>query len=648
MPQPTPLRILIVEDDPDDAALVERELRRAGVESACRPVASEDAFLAALSPPPDLVLADYRMPGFGALAALRLLRGRGLEVPLIVVTGTLGDEAAVECLREGATDYLLKDRLGRLGQAVRNAVEQARLRLEQRRRQQLLQAVVDGAAAAVYVKDVDGAFLLVNRPFEALIGRGQAEIVGRRDAEVCPPDVLARSRAQERAALAARAAVDGEEEWTQGGEVRTHWCTRFPLPDLDGELYAVCGISTDVTELKRLEAQLRQSQKMEAVGQLAGGIAHDFNNLLTVILGYSQMLAGRLAADRGSLDMVREVEGAGERATALTQQLLAFSRNQVLQPRVVDLNAVIVEVETLLRRLIGEDVELLTSLGAPSGRALVDPVQFEQVILNLAVNARDAMPGGGVLSIATSEVELDAAYVEARPYATLGPHVAIAVGDTGCGMDAETRGRIFEPFFTTKEKGKGTGLGLSTVYGIVRQSGGHLEVDSEPGRGSTFRVYFPRVAGEAEPPAAAAVPQPLQARSATILLLEDDPPLRTLATTFLESGGYTVIAPASSASALSLAERHPGPIDLVLADVIMPGMSGPEVAARIVAGRPETRVLFISGYTAKLVDRTALQRGAHFLGKPFSARRLLGKVSEVLDEVLDGGDPPAPSANGRS
>jgi PAS domain S-box-containing protein len=638
MPEPALLRILIIEDNPDDGALLEHELRRAGVGAVCMPVPDERSFLAAISPAPDLILAGCRTPGFGALAALRLLRQRGHDVPVIVVISTLGDEDAVECLSEGASDYLRKDSLGRLGLAVRNAVEQARLRRQERGEHRLLQAVVDGAAAAIYVKDIEGRFLLVNRRFEALLGMHSGEIVGRHAAELYPQEVLEQLRPHELAALASRSAVEHEVRLGEGAGMRTYLSVCFPLADLDGAFHAVCGIATDISDAKRLEAQLRQAQKMEAVGQLAGSVAHDFNNLLTVILGYSQLLAGRLVDQPGLFHILDEVRKAGERAAALTRQLLAFSRNQVLLPQLVDLNAVVAEVETMLRRLIGENVELVITLRAQSGRAMVDPGQVEQVILNLALNARDAMSNGGALILETDDVELDAVYLQRHPYARAGPHVVIAVSDTGQGMDAETRSHIFEPFFTTKEKGKGTGLGLSTVYGIVRQSGGHIEVYSEPGQGSTFRVYFPRVVAVAARPAipALVVAAP-RAGSETILLLEDEESVRALVSHLLTSAGYTVLESGSSTDTVAVAERHPGPIHLVLSDVIMPGMSGPEVAARIVATRPETRVLFTSGYTANLVDRKSL-RVAHFLEKPFTAAQVLTTVREVLDAPLPGGD----------
>jgi two-component system cell cycle sensor histidine kinase/response regulator CckA len=394
--------------------------------------------------------------------------------------------------------------------------------------------------------------------------------------------------------------------------------------------------SSDVTAKKRLEAQFLQSQKMESVGRLAGGVAHDFNNLLTVILGYAQLLAAKLPPGSGLLEHAGEICKAADRASGLTRRLLAFSRRQVLQPRVVELNAVVADLETMLRRLIGENIELVTALRSHAGRVLVDPGQIEQVVANLVVNARDAMPNGGRLTLETADVEVAASVAEGNPDARAGPHVTVKVVDTGVGMDAETRSHLFEPFFTTKEVGKGTGLGLSTVYGIVRQSGGHVEVQSEPGHGSIFTIYLPRVdAGPAAADPADDLPREAAARgSETVLLLEDEAALRALIRMVLGNAGYTVLDAAGAAAALSLAGAHAGPIHLVITDVVMPGMSGPEIAERLALLRPEARILFMSGYAgAAMGHRGTVPAGAQLLEKPFNAQGLLHRVREVLSHA---------------
>jgi signal transduction histidine kinase/CheY-like chemotaxis protein len=381
-----------------------------------------------------------------------------------------------------------------------------------------------------------------------------------------------------------------------------------------------------------LEEQLRKSQRMEAVGRLVAGVAHDFNNLLTVILGTADLLLhGTGPADPRQAGL-GEIKSAAERAAILIRRLLAFSRQQVLEPRVLDPNSLIGELEGLLRRLIGEDVELRTRLAPDLGTVRADPGQLEQVILNLAVNSRDAMPGGGTLTLETANVELDEAYARDHPSVRPGPYVMLAVSDTGVGMDAATRAHIFEPFFTTKGRDQGTGLGLATVHGIVSQSGGYIWLYSEPGKGTTFKIYLPRVDEPPAPAAAADVPTRELTGSETVLVVEDEDAVRALMRLTLEARGYQVLAAASPKEALELVARHPGSIPLVVTDVIMPGMSGGELAGRLAALRPEIRVIFVSGYTDDTIaHQGVLDPGVHFLQKPFTLEGLARKVREVLD-----------------
>jgi len=382
---------------------------------------------------------------------------------------------------------------------------------------------------------------------------------------------------------------------------------------------------------QRLEGQLRQAQKMEAVGRLAGGVAHDFNNLLTVILGRSDLLCTGLPPDQPLQRHARLILETAHRATDLTQQLLAFSRKQVLQPRVLSLNRIVTGMETMLRRLIGEHIELKSGLDPALDAARADSVQLEQVILNLAVNARDAMPRGGWLTIETANVELDEAFVSCHPGAHPGSYVMLAMTDTGVGMDAETLGHIFEPFFTTKGPGRGTGLGLATVYGIVKQHGGYIAVESEPGRGTIFRIYLPRVAGVAEPVEARLDPVVPAGGSETVLVVEDEAGPRDVARETLERYGYRVLEAGHPDEALQLLAQHGNPIHLMVADVVMPRMSGPELAERLRSLRPAMKVLFISGYTDNPALQGILDAGTPFLQKPFTPVALAGKVRQVLD-----------------
>ncbi len=400
----------------------------------------------------------------------------------------------------------------------------------------------------------------------------------------------------------------------------------------DGQLVRVWGTQRDVTDQRHLEEQFRQAQKMEAVGQLAGGIAHDFNNLLTAILGNTQLLLRELPPGDAKRGDVEEIRKASERAASLTRQLLAYSRRQMLQPEVLDLNGVVAEMDKMLRRLIGENIALVTVLAPDLGRVRADPNQIEQVLVNLAVNARDAMEGsgGGKLTIETANVDLDDAFAQAHLGSTPGPYAMLAVMDTGVGMDATVRAHLFEPFFTTKEVGKGTGLGLATVYGIVKQSDGYIAVHSEPGQGASFEIYLPRIATPTAATPGSSKSGPGRGTE-TILVVEDEAAVLTLSRRALEAQGYVVLAASDAAAALRLAELHGGTIHLLLTDVIMPGLSGRDLAARLAVRRPGIRVLYMSGYPGDDVIAQDLPAGSAFLQKPFAPDGLARKVRDTLD-----------------
>jgi PAS domain S-box-containing protein len=400
-----------------------------------------------------------------------------------------------------------------------------------------------------------------------------------------------------------------------------------------GRTVKITGAFQDITERKRLEAQLSQSQRLEAVGQLAGGIAHDFNNLLTAIRGYAELARRGLGEDELRLDDLGEVIANADRAAALIRQLLAFGRRQVLEPRVVDPAEVVGDMASMLRRLLGEHIELATHMAPGLGCIKVDPSQLEQIVVNLAVNAADAMPDGGKLTIELCNIEFDAANVAADAGAVPGPYVLLAVSDTGVGMDEATRSHVFEPFFTTKEPGKGTGMGLATVYGIVKQSGGFIYVYSEPGQGTTFRIYLPRVAEE-RPAAVAETPaaRPSSSGTETILLVEDEPAVRSFARRTLEEQGYIVLEAASGADALAIIASDARPIALLVTDVVMPGLQGHQLAAQLTAGQPELRTLYLSGFTENsVIHHGVADSGVAFLAKPFSADALGKAVRRVLD-----------------
>jgi PAS domain S-box-containing protein len=493
------------------------------------------------------------------------------------------------------------------------------------------QTLMQHANDAIFIVDPAGVVMEVNRQAEAMLGRPGTEMVGHRYTDFVGP-------------TSHDDAVAHFQQLLNDGTVHAHDIHmqhsdgRQVCADLSASLVPIRGepvvlaIARDVTERNRLERQFQQAQKMEAIGQLAGGVAHDFNNLLTAILGYSELLLQTFPEDDGRRQDVEEIQKAGQSASSLTRQLLAFSRKQILEPVVLDLNAVVANLHRMARRLIGEDIEIITHLDPALGRVKADAGQIEQVFLNMAVNARDAMPAGGTLTIETGNVELDESYVGTHPGAAPGPHVVLALSDTGHGMDEQTQSHLFEPFFTTKEKGKGTGLGLATVYGIVKQSGGSIRVYSEVGHGTTFRVYFPRVEGVAVSLVSARSPVQPPTGTETILLAEDSSGLRKLARKVLERYGYTVLDAPNGDEALQICERHQGAIHLLLTDVVMPGMSGRALADRVTSLHPATKVLYTSGYTdSAIVHHGVLAAGTAFLQKPYAPEALARKVRDVLD-----------------
>ena len=518
----TPLRLLHLEDDPVDAELITTTLMEGNIPCQSQLVDTRQAFVAALKEGRmDLILADYSIPGFDGMTALTLARQHCPDVPFLFVSATIGEELAIDAMHQGATDYVLKQRLGRLVPSVQRALRELEDRAE-------------------------------------------------------------RKRAEE--------------------------------------------------ALRQSEKQFRQSQKMEAVGRLAGGIAHDFNNLLTVIMGYSQVLLTELGPQHPLHGKIEETLKAGERAATLIRQLLTFSSKQSLDPKVLSLNTAVTSLESLLRRLIGEDIQLVSKLDPTNGQLRADQAQLEQVLVNLVVNARDAMPKGGTLTIETAQVELTRSPVYHLTPLPPGPYVRLAVSDTGCGMDRKTQSHIFEPFFTTKGEGKGTGLGLSTVFGIVTQCGGAIDVTSRVGHGTRFDLYFPSV----ESDILTTVPtQPLgqpQRGTETILVAEDEPSVRTLVRDELRKLGYRVVEAKNGVEACLLATQQAGSLQLLLTDVVMPGMGGRELAQHLSVIKPDLRTLFISGYTDDVGVMAGQEEGtSSFLQKPFTPEVLARAVRNLLD-----------------
>jgi PAS domain S-box-containing protein len=545
--------------------------------------------------------------------------------PLIVADRVVGVMAMFA--RHPFSPYV-QDALGSIADGLAVGIE--RKQSEELIRQ--LSKAVEQSPAGVVITDTAGAIQYMNRRATELTGYASAEVLGKN------PRIFKSGTTSPAAYRELWETISAGEEWRgvlqnrrKDGRLWWNAATISPIRDAAGRVTHFLAIQQDVTDQRHLEDQFRQAQKMEAVGRLAGGVAHDFNNLLTVISSYSDLLLGDLAAEdprRADLEEIRKAAGG---AATLTRQLLAFSRKQVLEPRVLDLNAVVVGADKMLKRLIGEDIDLVSVLAPDVGAVRADAGQIEQVIMNLAVNARDAMPDGGQLTIETSNVQLDAAYTDQHSAVGPGAYVLLSMTDTGTGMDEHTKAHIFEPFFTTKQQGKGTGLGLATVYGIVKQSGGFIWVYSELGRGTTFKIYFPRVAEPASLPATPAVPESLGGTE-TVLLAEDAAAVRAVARAALTLHGYTVLEAADGRTALELGTGHEGPVHLLITDIVMPGMSGRQLADRLTERRPELKVLFVSGYTDEAITRHGiLEPGIAFLQKPFTPDSLARKVREVLD-----------------
>jgi hypothetical protein len=628
-------RILLIDDSSDDRVLIRRALKQEFEAVEVHEVGDAEALERALNAKPfDLVITDYNLGFTDGFTLLDALKAQWPDCPVILCTGTLSEEIAVAALRKGLDDYVLKDpqHFLRMPAAVRSAVEHARQRAAARAAEVRYQALFEGAPVGLVRSLPDGRILAANPAAARIWGYPDVASFLRINSRELYTDPEDRGRLM--AILESQDTVHNFEIHGRRGDGTLAWVTASVglVRDAGGCVLHCEWSFQDITERKQLEAQLRQAQKIEAIGQLAGGIAHDFNNLLTVIGGRSSLLLLKLRPDDPARREVDLIEKTTQRAAGLTRQLLAFSRKQVLEPKPLDLNALVAGVAPMLKRLIGEHIEVAIVPGSGLGHVMADPGQVEQVIMNLVVNARDAMPDGGMVKIETASREVQEAALHAQGHVPPGRYVTLSVQDRGCGMDSPTLEQIFEPFFTTKEPGKGTGLGLSTVHGIVHQSGGYIGVDSALGCGTTFTIYLPRITEPVNATEASKVsPRDLMRGTETVLLAEDDEEVRRLASEILKTCGYTVLETGDPLEALSIGERRNGAIDLLLTDMVMPAMPGSELAQRLGTTCPGLRVLYMSGYTDEMIAAAAASEPARaLLRKPFTPHDLARKVREAL------------------
>jgi PAS domain S-box-containing protein len=621
--------VLIVDDDPGVATLQSRTLRRLGYETAIAHTAQQAMDLAA-SRPFDLMVLDYNLGEQDGIELCSRMRAAGHALPAVLVTGFTDQETAIRALRAGVRDFVTKtpQYLDYLPQAVERVMHEVRMEQRLRHSESRLQSIINTALDAIIVVDSNESITLFNPAAERLFGLRASDAIGlslRRLQPAGVPEVTTEPL---------------EVDWKRA-DGKNVLLEQTVSSYGDGSARCHTIMLRDNSVRRSLESQLRQAQKIEALGQLAGGVSHDFNNVLTAILGYAGLMQSGMDPADPNYEFLNEILTAGERASTLTRQLLTFSRKQIIEPRAVVVNEVISGIERMLRRLIGEDIDLRLDLQSRDDVIRADPGQIEQVLMNLVVNARDALPQGGMIGIETQLVILDEHYASQHIEVAPGQYVVIAVSDNGHGMDEETRQHIFEPFFTTKPRDKGTGLGLSTVYGIVKSYGGTINVYSERGQGTTFKLFFPRLtAGEVRAPEEQKS-APDRDRRGRILLVEDEDAVRNFVSLGLRRQGYEVETACNGYEALRLFADRGRQFDVLLTDTIMPAMSGRELAEQLQQGQPGLKVVYMSGYTDDAVLRHGvLPEGVHFIQKPFSARDLAQKVDEAL--MGEGPDEPLP------
>ncbi len=636
-----PLRILHVEDSPMDAEIIREKLIDSRFSVSLDWASNEQEYVYFLqSGSYDIILADFHLPGFEAPAALGLAQSYCPGAPFICVSGAVGEEKAVELLKQGATDYIPKNGLDKLSLAIQRALDEVRernerhlaeeaLRKSEERHRTILHTAMDG----FWIVDMEGRLLEVNETYCRMSGYSSQELLAMR-----VPDLEALEDAGETAARIKRIIEKGQDRFESRHHRKDDSVFDVEVsvqyrPDEGGQIVAFL---QDISQQRKLEEQLRQAQKMEAIGQLAGGVAHDFNNILTVIMGYANLLSMKSNFNASEKEAMDHIISAADKAAQLTRGLLAFSRKQVMDAKPVNVNDIAQQVQKFLARIIGEDVKLKAVINVAILMVVADAGQLEQVLMNLAANARDAMPEGGELTIETGLQHIDETFIEHHGWGKPGRYALISVSDTGCGMDEDTRNRIFEPFFTTKEVGKGTGLGMAIVHGIVNQHNGFIYVYSELGKGTVFKIFLPLLEKEKVAEIEKRVEEPPKNGTETILIVEDDPSVRKVVSDVLIDSGYEIITAEDGQQAIEKFSENRTRIKLILMDMVMPKKSGLEAYREIRLLKPDIRVLFTSGYTADFIQsRGELDKDAELIMKPVKPHDLLRKIREMLDREAD-------------
>ena len=646
--------ILIVDDDHDFRDMLSNIFKAKGYQTIDA-VTGKGALDKIKEQTPAVAIIDLKLDDMPGLEVIRLLKEKSPGTECILVTGYASQKSAIEAMNVGAYSYVTKPfDTEQLLAMIRRAIEKKEAGEALRDSVEKLAQAVQGNPISTFIIDNNHIITHWNKACESLTGFSSDAMVGTKkqwlpfypaERPILADLIVNGATGEEmdvyyegklHKSILIEGVYKGEDFYPDLGK-NGKWLffTAAPLRNQSGNITGAIQTFQDITNRRSAEEQLRQAQKMEAIGTLAGGVAHDFNNILTTIIGNASLALMEVEKDGPLREEIAEIKMAGERAATLTRQLLAFSRKQIVQPKILDFNELLTDIEKMIDRLIGEDVELLTVPEPALWQVELDPGQMEQIIMNLAINARDAMPMGGKLAIETANMDLDESYFHERGIQEEKPgaYVVISVSDTGSGMDKETQERIFEPFYTTKELGKGTGLGLPTIYGIVKQNNGFIWVYSEPGQGSTFKVYFPRVKGDAEAKEKKQVPSSKVGGSETVLVVEDDDSLRNFVEKSLQSHGYRVLVAENGEDALRVGKEHEGPIDLMVTDVVIPKMGGKEVAERLQPLYPHMKVIYMSGYTDNAIaHHGVLAPGLNFIEKPFSPEDLARKVRKVLDQ----------------